>query len=98
VSASQTRVLQLIRALQGRCYQGLRLRDIAAAVEQAAPTTLRDLQAMEAEGFAERIPGRDDCWRLGPALVRIAHAHTDEVARLRQQVDDHDQRYTRTPL
>ena len=47
------------------------------------------------EGIAERIPGNEECWRLTPKLIQLARAHDDELRRVRQRVDDIDQRYTR---
>ena len=60
------------------------------------PRTLpRDLELLAAEGVAERIPGTEECWRLTPKLIQLARAHDDELRRVRQRVDDIDQRYTR---
>lgn len=87
------RAFQVIEALSGHAADGRRLRDVAQAVQQSAPTTLRDLQALEALGFAQRIPGREDCWRLTPRLVRIAVAHQQELARMQHRLDELNRSY-----
>jgi hypothetical protein len=50
------------------------------------------------EGVAERIPGRDEFWRLTPKLIQLARAHDEEMNRLRRRIEETDQRYTRSPL
>lgn len=95
VTAAVARTLAVIEALAGHSFDGRRLKDVMDAVRQSGPTTLKDLQALESLGYAQRIPGRDDRWRLAPRLVRLAHAHQAEMARLRQRVDDTDHNYTR---
>lgn len=92
-----TRAKAVIEALAGNNFDGLRNQQVADAVQQSAPTTLRDLQALEAIGWAERIPGKDERWRLSPRLVQIAIAHHAETARITQRVDDFTNRYSRSP-
>lgn len=91
------RAWALIQALAGHAFEGLRLKDVCDAVKQSPPTTLRDLEALEALGVAERLPGRPDNWRLTARIAQIAHAHQHEMARLRARIDDTDRNYTRTP-
>jgi DNA-binding IclR family transcriptional regulator len=92
-----TRTLALIEALAGNVMDGVRLAPLAAQLQQHPPTTFRDLQGLEALGYVERIPGRDDCWRLTGRICRIAHLHREEMARHRQRLDDIDRNYTRPP-
>jgi len=92
-----TRAKAVIEALAGHNFDGLRNQQVADAVQQSAPTTLRDLQALEAIGWAERVPGKDERWRLSPRLIQLAVAHAAEVARITQRVDDFANRYSRTP-
>lgn len=89
------RALRLLWILQGHAFDGLRLKQIAEVLQASAPTALRDLEVLAAEGVAERIPGRDECWRLTPKLVQLARAHDDDMRRARARVDELDQRYTR---
>ena len=94
---SARRALRLLFALQGHAFDGLRLKQLAEVMNTPTSTTLRDLQLLASEGLAERIPGREDCWRLSPKLAQIARAHDLEMQRLRSRVDEIDQRYTRLP-
>lgn len=92
--ANLARALTLIEALAGNVMEGVRLAPLANRVQQSAPTTLRDLQALESLGYAERIPGRSDCWRLSTRPCRIANAHREEMARWQQRLADIDRNYT----
>jgi DNA-binding IclR family transcriptional regulator len=91
------RVLRLIWILQGNTFHGLRLKQIADTAKQLPGTTLRDLEVLAEEGIAERIPGRDDCWRLTPRLVQLAVAHHHEMAAVQARLDETLQRYSRKP-
>lgn len=92
-----TRAKAVIEALGGNNYDGLRNQQIAEAVQQSPSTTLRDLQSLEAIGWTERIPGKDERWRLSPRLIQLAVAHQHEVARVMQRTDDFTNRYSRNP-
>jgi DNA-binding IclR family transcriptional regulator len=91
-----SRAKAVIEALAGNNYDGLRNQQVADAVGQSAPTTLRDLQSLETIGWAERIPGKDERWRLSPRLIQLAIAHQSEVAREEQRLGDFENRYSRT--
>lgn len=91
------RTLTLIEALAGNVIEGMRLSPLAMKVGESASVTLRDLQALESLGYAERIPGRSDCWRLTSRICRIATAHRDEMSRQRARLDDIDRNYTLPP-
>jgi DNA-binding IclR family transcriptional regulator len=95
--APLARAWAVIQALAGHAFDGRRLKDVAEAVKQSPPTTLRDLEALEDIGLAERLPGRPDNWRLTARLVQLAFAHQHEIARLRERLDATDRSYTRTP-
>lgn len=95
--ANLERAKAVIEALAGHNFDGLRNQQVAEAVQQSPPTTLRDLQALEALGWAERIPSKDERWRLSPRLVQLAIAHHAETARIAQRVDDFTNRYSRSP-
>lgn len=95
--SSDRRVLKILWILQGHTLNGLRLKQVADALTIHPSTALRDLELMADEGVAERIPGRDEFWRLTPKLIQLARAHEQEMLRQRQHLDEIDQRYTRTP-
>ncbi|MGH8053570.1 MAG: helix-turn-helix domain-containing protein [Stenotrophomonas sp.] len=91
------RVLHLLFVLQGHTLEGLRLKQIADAIKTTPSTALRDLEVLADEGIAERIPGRDEYWRLSPRLIQLARAHEQEIARHRQRLEETEQRYSRNP-
>lgn len=95
--ANLARTLTLIEALAGNVVEGARLGSLATRVGQSPSLTLRDLQALESLGYAERIPGRADCWRLTTRLCRLSNAHREEMARWQQRLHDFDRNYTATP-
>lgn len=92
---SARRALRLLCILQGNAFDGLRLKQIAEALQVADPTALRDLNLLADEGFAERIPGKEESWRLTPKVIQVARAHDDEMRRVRERIENIDQRYTR---
>lgn len=95
--ASVSRTLTLIEALAGNVIEGMRLSPLALKVGESPSVTLRDLQALESLGYAERIPGRTDCWRLTSRICRVANAHREEMARQRLRLDDINRNYTLPP-
>lgn len=90
------RAVRLQFILQGHTMDGLRLTQIAEALQTSMATALRDLQMLADEGIAERIPGREDCWRLTPKLIQLSRAHDVEMQRYRARLEEIDNRYTRT--
>lgn len=97
MGAAQRRVLRLLLVLCGNELTGLKLSEIAKALGVATPTALRDLRVMADEGFAERIPGMEDRWRLAPKPVQIALAYQRAVSTMRTRLGEAEQRYTREP-
>lgn len=91
------RCLRLLFLLQGHTLEGLRLKQLADALGTSSPTALRDLEVLADEGVAERIPGREEYWRLTPRLIQLAIAHQQELARYRARLDETEQRYSRAP-
>lgn len=91
------RAFRIVFALRGHSFQGLRLKQIADAVQAPPPTVLRDLEVLLDEGLVERIPGREEQWRLSPRLVQVAVAHQTEMHQLQQKLDEFNARYTRNP-
>jgi DNA-binding IclR family transcriptional regulator len=94
---SARRALRALLILQGHVMDGLRLSQVAEALGTSLPNALRDLGVLAEEGLAERIPGRDEYWRLTPKIVQISRATGEEFAKLRARVDEFEQRYSREP-
>lgn len=94
---SARRALRALLILQGHVMDGLRLSQVAEALGTSLPNALRDLGVLAEEGLAERIPGRDEYWRLTPRIVQISRATGEEFAKLRARVDEFEQRYSREP-
>lgn len=91
------RIFRVVLALAGHETLGLRLVDVQRAAEIANPSTAhRDLQLLKDVGFAEQIAetGR---WRLGPKLVQIALAFTDNLDKSERRLGEIRQRFTRLP-
>jgi DNA-binding IclR family transcriptional regulator len=89
------RAWRLLFALQGQTFDGLRLTQIAKALECSPTVALRLLAAGLDEGMVERIPEREECWRLSPRIVQIAKSHENEVDKLGRRLSEIDRRYTR---
>lgn len=92
----QQRLLKVLMALAGREFTGLAPGEIAKGLAITPSCVTRDLANLKEAGMAEVIAetGR---WRLGPKLVQIGLAFTQELARKNEQFNEINQRYTRTP-
>jgi DNA-binding IclR family transcriptional regulator len=84
-------------ALAGHSVTGLRLGQIADAVGESAPTTLRAIHRMRDDGLVEAVPNLDKHWRLAPRIVQIALQHQAELAREEARLTEFKQRYSRLP-
>lgn len=91
------RAIKLLWILQGHAFDGLRLKQITEALETSNSTALMDLEMLADEGVAERLPGKEEYWRLTPKLVQLARAHEAEVQELHRKIQEFDQRCTRLP-
>lgn len=94
---SARRAVRALFILQGHVVDGLRLKQIAEALGTSMPNALRDLETLADEGLAERIPGREESWRLTPKIVQISRATEEEFARHRARLDELEHRHTREP-
>ncbi|WP_124837719.1 hypothetical protein [Burkholderia glumae] len=90
---STRRAIRAIWVLQGHVVEGLRLKAIAEQLGTSMPNALRDLETLADEGVAERIPGREECWRLTPKIVQVSRATAEEFARHRAAIEVFEQRY-----
>lgn len=90
---AQQRLLRVLKVMRGREFDGVTPGAIALAVGTSAANVTRDLANLEEAGFAERLPGAEDRWRLGVQLVQIAQQYQGALARIRAQVEEMAKRY-----
>lgn len=92
-------VQRTLRALLvlGANFQGLRLMEVAKALNTAAPNALRSLENLRAAGLAERDPIHEDTWFLGPRVVQIGLAFETHAADATNKLSERHRRYTRQP-
>lgn len=91
------RVLKTLLALAGNEFRGMKLKEVAVAVDCSASNALRALENLKTAGLADRAPHQDDLWMLGPKVVQIAHHFDQALARAQRELDERKQRYTRNP-
>lgn len=89
--------LRVITLLFGREVTGLRPSEIAKGIQASPSVVTKLMAALEDEGYAERVPGREDAWRLGPKMVQGAIAHQRGLAEIQRQLNEVTQRYSRAP-
>ena len=92
---AQLRLLKVIEALAGNEVFGIRLKDVAAAVKTSDPTVLRDLQTLQAAGWA--LQDESGLWRLHTKPVQIATSFMFSIDSAKRRIDEICQRYTRKP-
>ena len=90
------RAFRAIVVLAGNTVQGMTPGELAKAVDASPSNITRLLANMKNEGFVEetKVPGR---WRLGPKVVQIALAFSQDLSRARARLDEVSNRYTRLP-
>jgi DNA-binding MarR family transcriptional regulator len=91
----ERRVMRLQMAIAQQGHDGMRLGELATALKEQASTVLRTLRTMEDEGFAERVPGREDFWRLAPRGIQIWRGYEAYRAKALDTIDTFHQRVTR---
>jgi len=94
-NAAQQRMLKIIQAMSGNELKGVKQSDFVSAFKVSAGTIVRDLDNLETAGWAERVPGLEDRWRLTPAVIQIAVRHQQHVMNMQSKLDDVKQRYSR---
>jgi DNA-binding IclR family transcriptional regulator len=94
---SARRALRAIFLMQGQVFEGVRLQQLAEALQCSPSTTLRTLEVLADEGVAERIPGREQHWRLTPRMIQLARAVELAFAEHVKAIDEFKARYSRTP-
>lgn len=90
------RTCRAIVVLAGHTVNGLAPGELAKAVDASPSNITRLLANLKQEGFVEKIEetGR---WRLGPKVVQIALAFSQDLSRARARLDEVSNRYTRLP-
>lgn len=92
---AQLRLLKVIEALSGHEVFGIRLKEVAEAVQASDPTVLRDLNTLAAGGWAKQ--DENSLWRLGPKAIQITGNFHAGAESSKQRVNEIYQRYTRKP-
>jgi DNA-binding IclR family transcriptional regulator len=92
---SAARLLLVIEALSGNEVFGARLKDLSAAVGAGEHSVLRDLQTLEACGWAEQMA--DKKWRLSAKPIQILNRFQSGLTEAENRVSEARQNYTRTP-
>ncbi len=95
INDAQQRIAKIMTLLAGREAEGLPQGAICKAGKWAGSKVHNDLRNLREAGLVERLGNGN--WRLGPKLVQIAISHQTGLARLRQQLDEIEQRYSRNP-
>ena len=93
--SEQSIYTRVLFGLAGHSYRGLRLQQIAEGIGETPSTTLRNLQRMEEDGLVEKSPYDDKSWRLTPRVIQISFAHSQEVLREEERLNEFRQRYGR---
>lgn len=93
----QERICRLILAMAGHEIMGVRNSELADAMRVSRPTITRDLASLESIGMVEEIPGMQGRWRLGPKIIQVALAHSENLARIKSNTSEIEQRFSRTP-
>lgn len=91
--APQLRLLKVIEILSGNEVFGMRLADIAKAIEVTPPMALRDLQSLERGGWAQQI--EDSRWRLAAKPFQLLANLQWGLQNAGARLADVQQRYTR---
>ncbi|MEF9994646.1 MAG: helix-turn-helix domain-containing protein [Acinetobacter sp.] len=89
---SGVKVLKVLKQLRGHSLTGIKLNEIAKALNENPAQVFRQLQTLIEEGLAMQID--DGSYALGRELVAIAHAHSDEINRAQSHITEHVQRVT----
>jgi DNA-binding IclR family transcriptional regulator len=97
-NAAQTRLLTVIEALAGNEVFGLRLKEVAdaAGAGGAASTILRDLQTLEAAGWAQQ--SREGRWMLAARPIQVLHHFYRGRQAAECRVAEVAANYTKTPV
>ena len=84
---SAPKVLDVLNVLMGHFAHGLTLTDLARATHNTLPSTSRYVDALEATGFAERIP---ETGRIRPSIrfAQLAVGILNDVERAQGRLSE----------
>lgn len=87
---SATRVLRVLKALKGCSLNGLSNTELAQRTGDSPSNITRAVQTLIDEGLAVKL----DTGRFAPgvALLQIAQAHAEEMARMQNRINEINQR------
>jgi DNA-binding IclR family transcriptional regulator len=96
--SAQTRLLAVVEVLAGHETFGQRLKDIAEAMPEqvVTSTVLRDLEALQAAGWAQKTP--DDRWMLAAKPIQILHHFYHGLKAVDSRREEIAANYTRIPV
>lgn len=88
--SSATRVLRALKALKGHALHGLSNQELARLTGDTPSNITRCMQTLINEGLAVKL----DTGRFAPgiALLQIAQAHAEEMARMQGRIHEINQR------
>jgi len=88
--SSATRVLRALKALKGYALHGLSNTELAQLTGDSPSNITRAMQTLIEEGLAVKL----DTGRFAPgvALLQIAQAHAEEMARMQGRINEINQR------
>lgn len=84
------RALQVIKAMRGKTFSGISVKELADSLNTSSTNVCRTLDDLVSEGFAEKRP--DGRYQLSVAMLQIATSHTDETQRLQRRIEEYNQR------
>ncbi|EPM9395239.1 helix-turn-helix domain-containing protein [Escherichia coli] len=90
VSSSGSRILRVLKALRGHALSGISNGELASALNESPANINRALNTLIEEGLALKL----DNGRFAPGiqLIQIAMAHSNEMARAQDRINEINQR------
>lgn len=90
ISSSGSRILRVLKALRGHTLDGVSNGELATALGESPASVNRALNTLIEEGLALRL----DTGRFAPGiqLLQIAMAHSTEMARAQDRINEINQR------
>ncbi|WP_113632184.1 helix-turn-helix domain-containing protein [Pectobacterium peruviense] len=89
-SSSGARILRVLKALRGHTLNGVSNSDLAKALDESPANINRALNTLIEEGMAIKLEnGR---FALGMQILQIAVAHSNEMSRAQERINEINQR------